>query len=206
MTPRDEWFNRNEWVTRYAARMRSSGLSAEQAEDAASAAADYYEAAERAAGNAICWSDTSPEETADRDLASAAEPEPCPSAPATAGSKSVLDYRRMNFFDDGAGRVYACPGHHPDGEQCENDVPVDAAFVSAMRDTMLKGEVHLSQRHMVAVDKANSFRPMDTCPTGVKVQLLNPGFVAVYGSIGEGMRKSFRGWAPLPSVPDELRN
>jgi hypothetical protein len=47
-----------------------------------------------------------------------------------------------------------------------------------------------------AVDHTYFWQPMDTCPRGVKVQLLNAGGVAVYGQY---QTDSFwKGWAPLP--------
>ncbi len=52
------------------------------------------------------------------------------------------------------------------------------------------------QPGIVAVDTSYYWLPMDTCPRGVKVQLLNPGGVAVYGKwTGKG---DWLGWAPVP--------
>lgn len=54
-----------------------------------------------------------------------------------------------------------------------------------------------------AVDHRQEFLPMDSCPRGSKVQLLNPGNVACYGTYnGEG---DWKGWAPLPRIPKEMR-
>lgn len=39
--------------------------------------------------------------------------------------------------------------------------------------------------------------PMRTCPIGVKVQLDNPGGVAIYGQ-WDGKDPQFKGWAPCP--------
>lgn len=52
----------------------------------------------------------------------------------------------------------------------------------------------------VAVDQTYHWRPMDTCPLGVKVQLLNPSGVALYGKATPRDRDSWRGWAPLPKM------
>ena len=49
----------------------------------------------------------------------------------------------------------------------------------------------------VAVDQNYFWRDMATCPTGTKVQLLNPGGVAVYGK-WNGKETGWQGWAPLP--------
>ena len=50
----------------------------------------------------------------------------------------------------------------------------------------------------VAIDDAYFWRPMGTCPRGVKVQLLGPGGVAVYATF-DGRDPQWCGWAPLPS-------
>lgn len=52
----------------------------------------------------------------------------------------------------------------------------------------------------VAVDHAYFWRPMATCPPGVKVQLLTTGGVAVYGTAGP-RAISYLAWAPLPKRP-----
>lgn len=49
----------------------------------------------------------------------------------------------------------------------------------------------------VAVDLDYYWQPMETCPRGVKVQLLGIGGVAVYGTY-DGKNKDWQGWAPLP--------
>lgn len=49
----------------------------------------------------------------------------------------------------------------------------------------------------VAVDQDYYWQPMETCPTNAKVQLLNEGGVAVYGTY-DGKNKAWQGWAPLP--------
>ena len=52
----------------------------------------------------------------------------------------------------------------------------------------------------VAVDYGYTWQPMATCPRGVKVQLLNEGGVAIYGTY-DGNYRYWQGWAPLPSKP-----
>ena len=49
----------------------------------------------------------------------------------------------------------------------------------------------------VAVDTEYFWRDMSSCPIATKVQLLNPGGVAVYGK-WDGKSQSWQGWAPLP--------
>lgn len=53
-----------------------------------------------------------------------------------------------------------------------------------------------------AVDSSYFWQPMDTCPRGVKVQLLGTGGVAMYGIFSKP-NEFFTYWAPLPKVPKE---
>jgi hypothetical protein len=53
----------------------------------------------------------------------------------------------------------------------------------------------------VAVDQTRFWMPMETCPKGVKVQLLTASGVAVYGKIGDKNKEVFEGWAALPKKP-----
>lgn len=55
-----------------------------------------------------------------------------------------------------------------------------------------------------AVDPGNTWRPMDTCPLGVKVQLLGMGGVASYGS-WNGKETFWTGWCPLPAKPKGIK-
>ena len=55
------------------------------------------------------------------------------------------------------------------------------------------------------VDHGYFWRPMTTCPLGHKVQLLNPGGVACYGTATPKTVNDWRGWAPLPKIPPELK-
>jgi hypothetical protein len=54
----------------------------------------------------------------------------------------------------------------------------------------------------VAVDKFYHFQPMNTCPIGVKVQLLGDGGVAVYSQYN-GKDTFWQGWAPVPTKKKE---
>jgi hypothetical protein len=64
--------------------------------------------------------------------------------------------------------------------------------------------VKLSSDKTVAVDQAYYWRPMQTCPVSAKVQLLGRGGVAVYGA-WDGKSDWWRGWAPLPKVPNDWK-
>lgn len=57
--------------------------------------------------------------------------------------------------------------------------------------------VHINNER-VAVDQDYYWQPMSTCPLGSKVQLLNPGGVAVYGKVSNKDIHNYTGWAPLP--------
>lgn len=55
-----------------------------------------------------------------------------------------------------------------------------------------------------AVDQDYFWLPIDTCPHGVKVQLLGKGGVAIYGQF-TGKEDFFVGWAPVPNKPDWMK-
>lgn len=59
-------------------------------------------------------------------------------------------------------------------------------------------EVQLNSAGTVAVDRKYYWQPLETCPRGVKVQLLGRGGVAVYGQY-DGKEKWWSAWAPLPT-------
>ena len=53
-----------------------------------------------------------------------------------------------------------------------------------------------------AVDQNYFWQPIETCPRGVKVQLLGKGGVAMYGQCS--VRDTFyTHWAPLPKLKKE---
>lgn len=63
----------------------------------------------------------------------------------------------------------------------------------------LEPGIRLDSSRQAAVDGGYHWRPMESCPRGVKVQLLGAGGVASYGS-WDGKNDFWRGWAPLPKV------
>ena len=65
----------------------------------------------------------------------------------------------------------------------------------------------INQSQEVAVATDYYWQDISTCPRGVKVQLLNPGGVAVYSNYS-GPEKGvdiWLGWAPLPKRPSLQR-
>lgn len=73
----------------------------------------------------------------------------------------------------------------------------------AQRVQQPNGSYNIKER-FVAVDQSYDFMPIDeNTPRGVKVQLLGQGNVAVYG-VYDG-NKFWKGWAPCPNIPKELK-
>lgn len=60
----------------------------------------------------------------------------------------------------------------------------------------------LDRSGTVAVDHDYFWRPIETCPRSVKVQLLGKGGVAVYGQY-HGSGDFWTHWAPLPKLKRE---
>lgn len=58
--------------------------------------------------------------------------------------------------------------------------------------------MRLDSTHTAAVDRANHWHPMATCPRGAKVLLLDRGGVATQGTY-DGKSTFWQGWAPLPT-------
>jgi hypothetical protein len=61
----------------------------------------------------------------------------------------------------------------------------------------------LNHDKTVAVDLGVFWQRMDTCPRGVKVQLLGRGGVASYSEFHGS--KFWIGWCPLPSKPEWMK-
>lgn len=59
-------------------------------------------------------------------------------------------------------------------------------------------QAEINAAKTVAVDREYYWQPINTCPKGVKVQLVNKGYgVAVYGQYTP-KEKFWTHWAPLP--------
>jgi hypothetical protein len=63
----------------------------------------------------------------------------------------------------------------------------------------------LNGNKTVAVATDTYWQPMDTCPKGVKIQLLGIGDVAVYGEY-DGRNRFWKGWSPLPKKPEWMNH
>lgn len=64
-------------------------------------------------------------------------------------------------------------------------------------------DTHISQGG-ACVDPDYFWRAMSTCPRSAKVQLLNKGGVAIYGTFNgelDPKNPEWLGWAPLPKKP-----
>lgn len=83
----------------------------------------------------------------------------------------------------------------------EKSIPLgspNTAVNSAVADA--GASYKLNSDRSTAVDTRNEWLPMSTCPLGVKVQLLNPGGIAVYGTFN-GRDPQWQGWHPVPRRP-----
>lgn len=88
------------------------------------------------------------------------------------------------------------------GNSVGNVIAVEAISVLDNIQSLLQhpssvGSLAINHRDNIAVDHEYCLQPMSTCPTGVKVQLLNPGGVLTYG-VWDGKNNTWQGWAPLP--------
>lgn len=63
----------------------------------------------------------------------------------------------------------------------------------------------LDSTKTAVVDPDYFWQPMSTCPHGHKVQLLNLGGVACYGTVTARSLQDWRGWAPLPKIPESMK-
>lgn len=64
--------------------------------------------------------------------------------------------------------------------------------------------IQASTDRTVAVDRGYAWQPIESCPQGLKVQLLTRHGIAVHGQYRLSDR-SFIAWAPLPSIPPEIK-
>ena len=61
----------------------------------------------------------------------------------------------------------------------------------------------LNSDKTVAVSGTQYWEPIETCPRGVKVQLLGAGGVAAYAQY-DGRNRFWVGWAPLPRKREHI--
>ena len=66
-------------------------------------------------------------------------------------------------------------------------------------DKIFGKKTRLDKTGTVAVDPDYFWQPIETCPLGVKVQLLGVGGVATYGQYC-GKDEFFTHWCPLPKL------
>ena len=86
------------------------------------------------------------------------------------------------------------------GDKTENSIRIeDFAKLKKFAEIILGNRplFEINSSNTVAVDREYYWQPMDTCPRGVKVQLLGAGGVAVYGQY-HGKDPWWTHWAPLP--------
>jgi hypothetical protein len=55
------------------------------------------------------------------------------------------------------------------------------------------------------VDPDYFWRPIETCPTGERVQLLNRAGIASTGKLAANKDGWWVGWAPLPKIPPAIK-
>lgn len=90
------------------------------------------------------------------------------------------------------------------GCSCATNSPAECVactegMVSALENALQaepKETFHLNRSRSVAVGNEKFIKDFTNCPRGVKLQLLNPGGVAVYG-IYDG-NPQWTGWYPVP--------
>jgi hypothetical protein len=62
--------------------------------------------------------------------------------------------------------------------------------------------IEIDSTGAAAVDQDYFWKEIESCPRGVKVQLLSSGGVAMYGQYN-GKDKFYTHWAPLPKVKNK---
>lgn len=62
----------------------------------------------------------------------------------------------------------------------------------------------LNSSKEVAVDRGYHWQKLDSCPAGVKCQLLTRFGIAIYGQYKKG-DAGIVAWAPLPTIPPEIK-
>ena len=54
------------------------------------------------------------------------------------------------------------------------------------------------------VDPDYYYQPIETCPHGKRVLLLTHGNVAVLGTVTFYTTRYYKGWSPLPKIPEGM--
>jgi hypothetical protein len=91
------------------------------------------------------------------------------------------------------------PRHAPAEGPVIADLPQNGLTPSAASEP----GIHLNKDRSVAVGDYY-FEWMSSCPLGVKVQLLTPHGIAIYGTVTEKTRGDYRGWAPVPRIREGM--
>lgn len=110
----------------------------------------------------------------------------------------------MVIFREIASRLRSFGYGHCFYQDEEEGQGIDMSGIALVPDVNEKLEDwHLNADSTVAVSERDHFRPMSSCPRGVKVQLLNLGRFHTSG-VWNGEEGMWLGWCPLPFVPDNL--
>lgn len=74
-----------------------------------------------------------------------------------------------------------------------------------VKDALFDSDYRIDGSGAAVVDASYYWQPLETCPCGVKVQLLGKSGVAMYGQLTPKIKEEafFSHWAPLPKIPKE---
>ena len=77
-----------------------------------------------------------------------------------------------------------------------------------VKEALFDTDYKIDSSGAAAVDTTYFWQPLETCPCGVKVQLLGKSGVAMYGQLTPKTKAEafFTHWAPLPKIPKERTN
>ena len=65
--------------------------------------------------------------------------------------------------------------------------------------------VVMEAKESAVVDPDYYWRPISSCPSGIKVQLLNRAGIGTSGKLGGNKDEWFIAWAPMPKIPPEIK-
>ena len=110
-----------------------------------------------------------------------------------------ISAEEFNSLNKGA-HIYAAPIAETYWRSKLNAMAVTADYwrsmFTALSEKVAVPEHTINTTHKVAVATDTYWQPIDTCPRGVKVQLLGKGNVATYGTyFGD---QFWTNWCPLP--------